>query len=88
MWTERFRIRPVSHCKEGCRIQPAGIPGGRTLNAGVRLAQINNLADIASPLVLGSFVLSGLSVLVPALLAKINAKRSSRASEQPDYQGA
>jgi len=18
MWTERFRIRPVSHCKEGC----------------------------------------------------------------------
>ena len=21
MWTERFRIRPVSHCKEGCSIQ-------------------------------------------------------------------
>lgn len=23
MWTERFRIRPVSHCKEGCRGLPA-----------------------------------------------------------------
>ena len=23
MWIERFRIRPVSHCKEGCPSWPA-----------------------------------------------------------------
>ena len=29
MWTSRFRIRPVSHCKEGCSIEPVEIIDGR-----------------------------------------------------------
>lgn len=58
------------------------IPGGFVyVNAGASLAQINNLSDIASARVLGSFALLGLFALAPALYAKINAKRSSRAAE-------
>ena len=58
------------------------IPGGFVyVNAGASLAQINNLSDIASGRVLGSFALLGLFALLPALYAKINAKRSSRAAE-------
>jgi len=57
------------------------MPGGFVyVNAGASLAQINSLADVASPRVLGSFALLGLFALVPALHARINAKRSSRAS--------
>ena len=38
MWTERFRIRPVSHCKEGCCRQPAGITlAGVKLKSPVRM---------------------------------------------------
>lgn len=29
MGTEKFRIRPVSHCKEGCSIKPVEMIGGR-----------------------------------------------------------
>jgi len=43
--------------------------------------EITNLSDIASGRVLGSFALLGLFALLPALYAKINAKRSSRAAE-------
>lgn len=58
------------------------IPGGFVyVNAGASLAQINSLSDIASPRVLGSFALLGLSALVPALYAKFKFKGSSRASE-------
>lgn len=65
------------------------IPGGFVyVNAGASLATITSLSDIASARVLGSFALLGLSALVPALYAKINAKRSSRAAESPDHQGA
>ncbi|MCE1227219.1 MAG: TVP38/TMEM64 family protein [Geobacteraceae bacterium] len=47
------------------------IPGGFVyVNAGASLATINSLSDIASPRVLGSFVLLGLFALVPAAYAK------------------
>lgn len=48
------------------------IPGGFIyVNAGASLAQINNLGDIASPRVLGSFALLGLFALVPALYSRL-----------------
>lgn len=51
------------------------IPGGFVyVNAGASLAQINSLSDIASPRVLGAFVLLGLFALVPALYAKLKAR--------------
>lgn len=31
--TQKFRIRPVSHCKEGCSIEPAEMIGGRKLKS-------------------------------------------------------
>lgn len=48
------------------------IPGGLVfVNAGASLATINSLSDIASPRVLGSFVLLGLFALVPAIYTKM-----------------
>lgn len=48
------------------------IPGGFVfVNAGAGLASINQLSDIASPRVLGSFALLGLFALIPALYAKL-----------------
>lgn len=50
------------------------IPGGFVyVNAGASLASINDLSDIASARVLGSFVLLGLFALVPAIYAKLKA---------------
>ncbi|MDK9718309.1 MAG: TVP38/TMEM64 family protein [Trichlorobacter sp.] len=50
------------------------IPGGFVfVNAGASLATINNLSDIASPRVLGSFALLGLFALIPALYAKFRS---------------
>ena len=28
MWTSTYKLRPVTRCKEGCRRQPPGKPGG------------------------------------------------------------
>jgi hypothetical protein len=28
MWTSTYKLRPVTRCKEGCRRQPPGHPGG------------------------------------------------------------
>jgi uncharacterized membrane protein YdjX (TVP38/TMEM64 family) len=48
------------------------IPGGFVyVNAGASLAAIERLGDIASPRILGSFVLLGLFALVPVLYRKI-----------------
>jgi len=50
------------------------IPGGFVyVNAGASLATIDSLAGIASPRVLGSFVLLGLFALIPALYGKLKA---------------
>lgn len=58
------------------------IPGGFVyVNAGAGLASITSRSDIASPRVLVSFALLGLFALLPALYAKFNLKRSSRAAE-------
>ena len=58
------------------------IPGGFVyVNAGAGLASITSRSDVASPRVLGSFALLGLFALLPALYAKFNLKRSSRAAE-------
>ncbi len=52
------------------------IPGGFVfVNAGASLASISRLSDIASPRVLGSFALLGLFALIPALYAKLKARR-------------
>lgn len=52
------------------------IPGGFVyVNAGASLASITRLSDIASPRVLGSFVLLGLSALTPALYAKFKNRK-------------
>lgn len=56
------------------------IPGGFVyVNAGASLAQINNLSDIASPRVLGSFALLGLFALLPALYPKLKNRSSAHA---------
>ena len=56
------------------------IPGGFVyVNAGASLAQINSLADIASPRVLGAFVLLGLFALLPAVYIKIKSKGTANA---------
>ncbi|HEY6871826.1 MAG TPA: TVP38/TMEM64 family protein [Geobacteraceae bacterium] len=48
------------------------IPGGFVyVNAGASLATVTSLREIASPRVLGSFVLLGLFALIPALYQKI-----------------
>ena len=46
MWTSTYRLRPVTRCKEGCRCQPPGQPGGfavvngRFLPGGYRLRSV------------------------------------------------
>lgn len=53
------------------------IPGGFVfVNAGASLATIDSLSDVASPRVLGSFLLLGLFALVPALYGKLKQKRN------------
>jgi uncharacterized membrane protein YdjX (TVP38/TMEM64 family) len=53
------------------------IPGGFVyVNAGASLAGITQLSGIASPRVLGSFVLLGLFALVPALYSKIKGRKN------------
>jgi len=53
------------------------IPGGFVyVNAGASLATIDSLAGIASPRVLGSFVLLGLFALIPVLYNKFKGPRS------------
>jgi uncharacterized membrane protein YdjX (TVP38/TMEM64 family) len=53
------------------------IPGGFVFcNAGASLATVNSLAEIASPRVLGSFVLLGIFALVPALYTKLRSRRA------------
>jgi len=57
------------------------IPGGFVyVNAGASLATIDSLSGIASPRVLGSFVLLGLFALVPALYTKFKRKNGRRES--------
>jgi uncharacterized membrane protein YdjX (TVP38/TMEM64 family) len=52
------------------------IPGGFVyVNAGASLASINSLSDIASPRVIGAFILLGLLCLVPVVHAKIKARQ-------------
>ena len=52
------------------------IPGGFVyVNAGAGLATINNLGDIASPRVLGSFLLLGIFALVPVAWQKWGAAK-------------
>ena len=34
MWTSTYKLRPVTRCKEGCRRQPPGQPGGFLLANG------------------------------------------------------
>lgn len=51
------------------------IPGGFVfVNAGASLATISSLSGIASPRVLGSFVLLGLFALIPALYSKLKGR--------------
>ena len=51
------------------------IPGGFVyVNAGASLATIDSLSGIASPRVLGSFALLGVSALIPALYTKFRNK--------------
>ena len=51
------------------------IPGGFVyVNAGASLATIDSLAGIASPRVLGSFALLGVSALIPALYTKFKGR--------------
>lgn len=53
------------------------IPGGFVfVNAGASLATIDSLSDVASPRVLGSFLLLGLFALVPALYGKLKQKKN------------
>ena len=53
------------------------IPGGFVfVNAGASLATIDSLSDVASPRVLGSFLLLGLFALVPVLYGKLKQKRN------------
>ena len=33
MWTATYKLRPVTRCKEGCRSQPPGLPGGVPLTS-------------------------------------------------------
>jgi uncharacterized membrane protein YdjX (TVP38/TMEM64 family) len=56
------------------------LPGGFVyVNAGASLATIDSTSDVASPRVLGSFVLLGLFALIPVLYSKFkNPKVSSR----------
>lgn len=54
------------------------IPGGFVyVNAGASLASINNLSDIASARVLGSFALLGLFALIPALYAQFKNRNTT-----------
>lgn len=54
------------------------IPSGFIfVNAGASLATIDSLADIASPRVLGSLALLGLSALLPALYSHFKYRKSS-----------
>jgi len=54
------------------------IPGGFVyVNAGASLATIDSLSGIASPRVLGSFVLLGLFALVPVLYNKLKARKQA-----------
>ena len=56
------------------------IPGGFVyVNAGASLASINDLSDIASARVLGSFALLGLFALIPVMYTKFKFSRSNRA---------
>jgi hypothetical protein len=34
MWTSTYKLRPVTRCKEGCRRQPPGKPGGYLMHNG------------------------------------------------------
>ena len=54
------------------------IPGGFVYcNAGASLATITSLRGIASPRVLGSFALLGLFALIPALYARLKARKGT-----------
>lgn len=54
------------------------IPGGFVyVNAGASLASINDLSDIASARVLGSFALLGLFALIPALYAQFKNRNTT-----------
>lgn len=54
------------------------IPGGFVyVNAGASLASINNLSDIASARVLGSFALLGLFAVIPALYAHFKNRNTT-----------
>lgn len=54
------------------------VPGGFVfVNAGASLATIDSLRDVASPRVLGSFVLLGLFALVPVIYGKVKQKKSA-----------
>lgn len=55
------------------------IPGGFVFcNAGASLASINNVGEIVSPRVLGSFALLGLFALIPVIYSKLRgAKKTS-----------
>ncbi len=54
------------------------IPGGFVyVNAGASLASIDSLSGIASPRVLGSFVLLGLFALLPVVYGKINKPKKT-----------
>ena len=54
------------------------IPGGFVYcNAGASLATITSLSGIASPRVLGSFALLGLFALIPALYARLKARKGT-----------
>jgi len=54
------------------------IPGGFVyVNAGASLAGINSLRDIASPRVLGSFLLLGLFALVPVIYGKLRKNKDA-----------
>lgn len=55
------------------------IPGGFVyVNAGASLATITSLSGIASPRVVGSFVLLGLFALLPALYNRLKAGKTGR----------
>ncbi len=54
-------------------------------NAGKQLGTINSLKDIASPGVLGAFVLLGLLSMVPVFYNKWKASKRNKAEENPKH---